>query len=394
MPTHTTVLLDVSAGIQADPLEITPATVGGPAKGYRVSLQRLRGGISEGVDRIQVDNGTMAFSLIPTRGMGLWKAQRGDLSLGWNSPVRGPVHPRHVPLAESSGLGWLDGFDELLVRCGLESNGAPDFDAATGRLRYPLHGRIGNQPAHRVTVAIDGATGQITVTGVVDEVRFHFLKLRMTTRVTTRVGQPGLEIRDEIENLSANPAEMQLLYHINFGAPLLGAGSLFMAPLETVVPRNPHAAAGIDGWASYTAPQTGYEEQVYFLKLRGGSNGRTRTLLRNAPGTRGASLTFDLRQMPCFTLWKNTTALADGYVTGLEPGTNYPNQRSYEGQHGRVVKLAGGAKTTFDLGLEAHVTAGEVEAAEREVSLLQGTGKPQIFRAPQPGWTTDAGGLT
>ena len=44
------------------------------------------------------------------------------------SPVRGPVHPSFVPLFDPSGLGWLEGFDELLCRCGLESNGAPDFD--------------------------------------------------------------------------------------------------------------------------------------------------------------------------------------------------------------------------------------------------------------------------
>ena len=50
------------------------------------------------------------------------------MELGWKSPVHGPVHPNFVPLNEPSGLGWLDGFDELFVRCGLESNGAPDFD--------------------------------------------------------------------------------------------------------------------------------------------------------------------------------------------------------------------------------------------------------------------------
>ena len=38
-------------------------------------------------------------------------------------------------MGEPSGLGWLDGFDELLVRCGLESNGAPEFDA-DGRVVY------------------------------------------------------------------------------------------------------------------------------------------------------------------------------------------------------------------------------------------------------------------
>ena len=50
-------------------------------------------------------------------------------AIGWKSPIAGPVHPSLVSLGEPSGLGWLDGFDEFIVRCGLESNGAPDFDA-------------------------------------------------------------------------------------------------------------------------------------------------------------------------------------------------------------------------------------------------------------------------
>ena len=47
-----------------------------------------------------------------------------------------PVHPAFVPIAEPSGVGWLSGFDELMCRCGLESNGAPDFDER-GQLAFP-----------------------------------------------------------------------------------------------------------------------------------------------------------------------------------------------------------------------------------------------------------------
>ena len=75
--------------------------------------------------------------VLPTRGMGIWRVtaagRSGTADVGWKSPVRGPVHPAFVDLGEPSGLGWLDGFDEFFVRCGLESNGAPDFDAKTGR---------------------------------------------------------------------------------------------------------------------------------------------------------------------------------------------------------------------------------------------------------------------
>lgn len=379
-------LLDAAAGIRAEPRQITPVDVGGAAKNYRIVWKRLQGGLSDGVDLLEVDNGSLSFTVVPTRGMGLWRAQRGDLTLGWKSPIAGPVHPQFVPVGEPSGLGWLDGFDELLARCGLESNGAPEFDAETGRLRYPLHGRIANRPADKLEVSVDPDSGQIEVKGSVDETRFHFLKLRMTSRFVTRLGQPRVEISDEIENRSAVAAEMQMLYHVNFGTPLLDAGSRVVIPAKTVVPRNANAARGIDTWDSYSAPQPGFEEQVYFTALKSDAQRPTRALLKNAHGTRGASLLFDVRQLPCFTIWKDTAALADGYVTGLEPGTNYPNPRTFEGKHGRVIKLAPGAKTVLQIGLEAHLTAAEVEAAEKDVARLQGNAPPEIHRQPLPDW--------
>ena len=102
-----------------------------------------------------------------------------------------------MPLAEPSGLGWLDGFDELLVRCGLESNGAPEFDATTGRLQHPLHGRIANKPAHTCQVTFDPESREIAVTGVVEETRFLITKLRLTTTITTKLGE--LETKDDIK---------------------------------------------------------------------------------------------------------------------------------------------------------------------------------------------------
>ena len=314
-----------------DGFRITPSDAGGSQQGYEISVAVGKAGLSEGVQVVTVNNGRLRFDILPTRGMSLWKAwyQGGDGEdpVGWKSPVRGPVHPKFVPLSEPSGLGWLDGFDELLVRCGLESNGAPQFDEK-GQLVYPLHGRIGNKPAHRVELSVDGDTGEIAVTGLVDEVRFHFLKVRMESRIRTRVGSTIIEIHDTVTNLSASPAEIQLLYHVNFGQPLLDPGSRVIAP-KAVAPRNARAAEGIGTWDSYAAEQIGYEEQVYFLDLLADADGSTQALLKNAHGTRGVCLKFNQRQLPCFTLWKNTTAAEDGYVTGLEPGTNFSESAKF-----------------------------------------------------------------
>jgi hypothetical protein len=173
---------------------------------------------------------------------------------------------------------------------------------------------------------------------------------------------------------------------VNFGEPLLDAGSRFVAPLKTVVPRNAHAAEGIKSFDSYPAPQAGYEEQVYFMELLADEQHRSLALLKNAHGTKGASLHFDVRRLPCFTVWKNTVASADGYVTGLEPATNFPNPRSFEGRQGRVLKLPPGGKTQLDLELRFYNDAAEVTKAEQAVAALQGTVKPNIFSSPQPGW--------
>ncbi len=361
----------------------------GGKSGYFVTRRTLRGGLQEGVDAVRVDNDAISFVVLPTRGMSIWKAWQGEFQIGWRSPVRGPVHPSFVPIAEPSGLGWLDGFDELLVRCGLESNGAPEFDE-DGRVKYPLHGRIANKPASSVEIDVNQDTGEIKVSGVVEEIRFHFTKLRLRTTISTKIGEPLIRVQDEIENLSASPAEIQMLYHINFGDPLLDAGSQFVAPLKTVVPRNANAAKGIGTWNSYAAPQAGFEEQVYFLELLSYEDGGTMALLKNAHGTRGVSMWFSKKQLPWYTVWKNTTALADGYVTGLEPGTNFPNPRSYEGEQGRVVKLEPGGRTSFDLALQLHDRADGIEAVEKKIAALQKKTEPKVFDAPQPGWCADA----
>ena len=96
---------------------------------------------------IEVRHGDFSFTVVPTRGMGIWRAVLGDLPLGWKSPVQGPVHPATSHWSGRTGLGWLDGFDELLVRCGLESNGAGV--PAGWRLRYGCTARSPTFPRIR-----------------------------------------------------------------------------------------------------------------------------------------------------------------------------------------------------------------------------------------------------
>ncbi len=135
-----------------------------------------------------------------------------------------------------------------------------------------------------------------------------------------------------------------------------------------------------------TRPSRGRAERVYFCRLRSDSTGQTRVLLKNRQATQGVSLAWNAKQMPCFTLWKNETAVEDGYVTGLEPGTNYPNPRSFEAEQGRVVKLAGGERRDLQLSLTVLDSASSIAKMETEIESLRRDDPTDHLSEPQPGW--------
>src|SRR5271170_1994 len=249
------VLTDAPRNISIKEWSISSDEFGGPVGGFkwRVAKGLLAGGRQEGVEIIEVDNGLMKFTVVPTRGFNVWSANVGDVRLGWDSPVTEIVHPQFVNLAERGGLGWLNGFGEWISRCGLESMGAPCKD---GNQTYTLHGRINYIPASYVEVRFEsGPVPRIVLRGVVDESLMFGPQLRLTTEISTEIGKPALRFEDVVTNLSGSPQEMESLYHANFGPPVLGAGARFVAPVKKVAPRDSRAAeGGMAGWNVYTGP--------------------------------------------------------------------------------------------------------------------------------------------
>ncbi len=357
---------------------------------FRFRLLRLSGGRREGVEVLEVETETFRAAILPTRGMSLWKAWLDDFEVGWQSPVFGPIHPSFVPVYDPSGIGWLDGFDELVVRCGLESNGAPDFDAQ-GKLKHPLHGKIGNIPAQSLTVIVDPEAGSLAVVGTVCETRFLVQSLELQVQYKFQLNQPSIECVDTVTNRSTRPSSMQMLYHINIGSPVLEAGSRVVFPFAELAPRDARAIEGIDSWDTYLGPTAGYSEQVYFAKPLSAANGWTSSLLHNASRSRGVAVGFDTRTLPFLNLWKNTAAEQDGYVTGLEPATGFPNPRSFEEEQGRVVGLKGGESRSFHWRMDVLNGAEAVQEKLFEIAkLIATTGSSissRIHRAHNPKWS-------
>ncbi len=381
-------LLDAGANFSTEEYFVDSTVLEtGKGKDWSVQKYTLRGGLQEGVDVVEIDNGNLCFAVLPTRGMGIWKAQAGELRLGWDSPVKDPVHPAFIQPLERGGLGWLKGFNEWIVRCGLSSMGAPGPDVAIdnngnrSEVFLPLHGAIANTPARKVSLEVTDT--EIILRGEVDETMLFGPALRLTTEIRTAFGSGELTINDTVTNIGNNPTEHQLLYHINYGAPLLEKGARFISAYKEVAPRDPRAVEGMDQFDTIGGPEAGYVEQVYFFDLAAKRGSReTVAMLRNAAGNQASAIRYSLKDFPCFSLWKNTAAVEDGYVTGLEPATSFPNPRQFERGKGRVLTLKGGESRTTSLRVEALDTKKAVRAVETEIRSLQKTVKPKVH--PQP----------
>jgi Domain of unknown function (DUF4432) len=105
-------------------------------------------------------------------------------------------------------------------------------------------------------------------------------------------------------------------------------------------------------------------------------------MLQNQPRDKAVSIAYSVKALPYFTLWKNTAAEKDGYVTGLEPGLSFPYNRRVERKFGRVPKLAPGAnhRVTLDIGL--HAGHEVVQRIAERIAGIQSTHKPKIDDKP------------
>jgi len=380
---RTKVLTDSSQGFSLKEWRFDSKEAGDDSrKGFwSVSKTCLAGGRQEGTEIVEIDNGALRFVVVPTRGMSIWRAEIQGIRLGWDSPVTEIVHPQFVDLTDRGGKGWLNGFGELLSRCGLESMGPPGPD---GSNVLTQHGRVNYLPANHVEFRFEPEpTPRIVLRGTVDESFMFGPHLRLTTEISTEIGSSELVLNDTVINLADIPQEMESLYHINFGPPLLGSGTKFVAPVRRVAPRDARAAeVDMEKWNLYLGPQpAGYTEQVYFAELWADQQGSTQALLQSPDGKAGALVAFNAQQLPYFTLWKNEAPLKTGYVTGLEPATSYPFHRAVERDAGRLLKLGPGESHAARVAIKALLTEAEVNAAVQRVNELQRE-PPQVETTP------------
>ena len=377
----TWVLTDTSTSTEKGNWKITSDQLKAGGENFSIEQQVLHGGKQEGSKIITLTSANgLTITLSPTRGMDLLHVQGHGVRLGWDSPVNEVVNPAYINLESRNGLGWLEGFNEMMVRCGFEWTGHP---VTKDGVIYTLHGKAGNTPASKVEVIVDDqAPHQIRIRGLLKEHTFKKANLETWTELRYTPGSDAFTVHDVLTNQADYPHDYQIIYHSNFGTPILEKDARFIAPLESVSPFNDYAKKGLDGWSTYGAPTKDFDEMVFNLKPKADKDGKTLAAVINSKGDKGASIEFDTHQLPLLTMWKNTDTLKQGYVTGIEPGTNYAYPVTIEKEQGRVKQLQPGQSTEFTLTYSLLKDAAAVQKVEQRVKTIQGDEPAKIDEKP------------
>ena len=315
-------------------------------------------GKAKGVSTLRVRTAPgLEFWVVPDRGMDIFEASFQGKSLCWHSPA-GMVHPAYY---SDQGSKWLKSFPGgLLATCGLTTAGAPSEDNGQS---LGLHGSISNTPAESFhwSEHWHGDDCLLSVSGKVREASVFGSNLLLERTISTSLASASFSLHDVVENQGVHESPLMVLYHFNFGFPLLTERSRIYAPSQAVEPGTPSAASSQESWNHFEPPQVEVDERVYFHRMQPGPDGKVTVVLVSDSGQLdfGVALSYQTETLPELIQWKMTGA--NHFVLGLEPANCRTLGRKAERERGTLQTLAPGERREFHV--EFRVLNGAEEVA-------------------------------
>ncbi|GGG61266.1 aldose 1-epimerase family protein [Paenibacillus radicis (ex Gao et al. 2016)] len=210
-------------------------------------IRRFTGveGREQGLEFIEIRTGAgLAYTITPTKGLDFSLAEFGGTPISWQA-AGGDVHPMYY---EPEGTGWLrSASGGLMMTCGLTHVGTPS--AYEGK-SYGMHGRAHHLPARQVAAEgrWNGDEYEMVIRGIVEETAMFGGHLRLHREIRSWLGENRITVTDIVENAGFEPLPHMLLYHFNFGYPLMTPDTRMQFPPAAIVPRDAGAApVGLKG---------------------------------------------------------------------------------------------------------------------------------------------------
>ncbi len=329
------------------------ARIGHPDQIAGVRRYRLVEGPGDGIEQIEVRTGSgLRYIVSPHRGLDIGFAEFCGVPLSWMSP-NGDVHPAYF---QPHGTEWLrTAAGGLLMTCGMTQVGSPCEDDGES---LGIHGRVHHTAASDVSA--QSLEDAFVVRGRLRETRMFGENLELVRTISSQRAGNTISIQDAITNHGFHPSPLMLLYHFNFGFPLLTEATRIEFPSNTVVPRPPDK--GIDGYQQWQSPDPAYRERVYYhsdLQTQsdphlGKDVAEVRIInpdfhdpMTGAKVELDVSIRWDVTTLPRLVQWKMCGA--GMHVLGIEPANCWVGGRRAEREAGSLKWIQPGETVRTDL---------------------------------------------
>jgi Domain of unknown function (DUF4432) len=314
----------------------------------------LDNGAGRGTRIAWINTGTgFRYKVVIDRAMDIAEAFYNQHSLAWLSHV-GITSPQ--PFSHH-GMDWISTFGGgLLTTCGLSHVGGPETDEYGER---GLHGGFSNLPAEIESIIQPDPLGgrmELSITGRIKQTKVFGPSLELRRTISGSLGKATLSIHDEVINVANTPSPHMLLYHFNFGWPLVdedtdilwkGSWQSAGGDPKTKIFREGNNFRRCPGPLE---PHNGTGEEVAFIDPEADKQGKCSCGLRNKKLGIALALQFQKQQLPWLTNWQHWGR--GEYVNGLEPGTNPPIGQARARKENTLMFLAPGETKSYDIQLE------------------------------------------
>lgn len=311
----------------------------GPGRGTRIAWVNTGAGLR--------------YKIVIDRALDIADAFFNQYSLAWISHG-GVTRPDSYA---NKGFEWLRSFGGgLVTTCGLSHIGGPESDGYGER---NLHGRISNLPAEITDIIqpdILRGQNEIRITGVTRETSVFGPQLELKRTISSILGKPLIKIHDEVKNCGNQSVPHMILYHINFGWPLVDEGTEIICEGVWESRGNPLDDAIFRGnkdfkkCRAFDNDHNGVGEACAFIDPAADEKGFCTCGLSNRKLNLSFFMRFKKDQLPAVTNWQHWGR--NEYVTALEPGTNPPFGQKKARELGKLIFLEPGEVRNYEIEME------------------------------------------
>lgn len=317
----------------------------------------FRDGRSEGVKAIELMNESgLYITCIEDQCLNLYDFSYKGMNFAFQSK-NGLVSNRFFNGgANEFSFYWPAG---MLYTCGLTNVGP---GVTENGIYHAEHGRVGMMPAENV--AMEYAEDGVVITGTTHDSLLCGYHLELKREITFPYQGREVRIRDRVTNLEPTPVEFMLLYHCNFGYPLLEPGARVVIKNRGEIYDTLGNGSHPENCLEVTEPRNDKTEEVYCHINIPDEKGYGTAAIINDRRKLGGYVKYKMDTLPYLIEWKNMCAR--DYCIGLEPSNSFIKGREKEREHGTLPVI--GAYET----LAYEVTIGALEGDEEIIGFESG----------------------